>query len=224
MIGYVVVISSAMAYLVGQFNGYWKFFTWKDNVEVLAFNENYVSIANIGDGEVFIRDIEHNLRISNHYLPSSTPVQINISPGKISTREFDQEFLSSEWATVSSIESKAELLKHSDPKFGQCIFRIFRLKTEPSYLALKELEATSIESKSRVYFFSPKKNKVDSVELHGLVLGFAILKNSSCVHFEKYHSCLKKEENKRIPNLEGRVSLCSSSLRKEINKIKINDN
>ena len=127
IVGYVVVITSAAAYLAGQVLNYVEYLTTQNEAQIVALNSRYVSVANVGGNSLFVTGIEHLIDLPKISLPTGTSVQKSINIGEVVTKEFDAPFQSGFWTKIKSQEGQTELLANSNPEHNNCIYREFRL-------------------------------------------------------------------------------------------------
>lgn len=223
IVGFIVVIASAVAYLAGQVEKLHEYITWKPQVKVLTLDPKSISIANVGDGNVFVDSIEYKVELETMKLESGISLQMDIPFEKVSKEILSEKGASSsQWVKLHTESSKRALIEYSDPYSNTCLVRSLRLTNEPSFKSFENDPITAIVTESKINFYDISRNVLDSHGLEDIVLTFYVSTEKTCEHFTDLIDCMKVAEQEK-ENIDGRISGCRSNLKKELNKINVNN-
>jgi hypothetical protein len=192
VVGLIVFVCSALAYLAATAPLFWKMMTWKDGVEVVdAILPGYIVIKNTGDGDVFVRKLYWTGTVtgitqeigSNGTFPINKTISkqqrwetIELKRPETKKREFEGEYLKSHEV---SKELRMQLWNKARSSNDECYdIKLQFAKTE-AMLEMERLakqEFWSVPIQGTLYFDSFHANQ--TLEEKFNLLGF-VVKNTN---------------------------------------------
>lgn len=143
IIGILSVVAGVLVFAISSLPEVRKALAWRDEVALLSFQSTQsISIANIGDGEVFVTHLHIEGQTPEKRKYSKTErVNQSISPGKVVAIERDpSEFISisdgygigvsDDLQIISDLDEKANIIS---PEEKSCILRVFAVPGDAGY-------------------------------------------------------------------------------------------
>jgi len=186
IIGILSVIAGAISFIISSIPSVRQVIAWQDEVKVLTFSSiKPISIANTGDGEVYVTHLNiRGTRPSGRSYSDTERVDQFIEPGKIATTEHELVLDGYKVATstnpdeIQTLLNKAELASSKDA----CVIMVFTTQEDPGFDTFKSFlgeKMITFEVDAFVRFFSIKKQMYIDQEIP--IIGYLIVsKNNSC--------------------------------------------
>jgi hypothetical protein len=194
LIGLVALFFSALVYIFSSFEDVRKTLWWEDDLEILSFaSESYVTLANIGDGEVFLSHIEYTIKQGSKGGVGTVNLGKTIKPAEalqhsISPFGQNQDF---RFFGTSNDENWERTARRAFTGNDPCISHSVFYEKDPTVLALKMAykdKFRALSATAKLYFYSLAKRKMLSKEIS--VIGVVLVREK----------CAEKE-GEQLPRL-----------------------
>lgn len=173
IIGILSVVAGVLVFVISSIPEVRKALAWRDEVAFLSFQSTKsISIANIGDGEVFVTHLHIEGETPDERIYTKTErINQSISPGMVVTIESDSSDFTSGFAgygigvsddplMIADLDERADIIS---PEEGGCILRVFAAPGDAGYENFKDYYASinkhmvTFEAQAYARFYSLEK-------------------------------------------------------------------
>ena len=143
VIGILTIVSGVIVFIISMAPEVRKAIIWRDEIQILSFNSiKAVSIANLGDGEVFVSHIQIESDMPG--FSKAERLDISVPPEKAVSVPRDERDIAHirgnySVAATSDLDAHRSLLSQANrPEDQACVLRVVATPTDPGYLTFKK--------------------------------------------------------------------------------------
>jgi hypothetical protein len=164
LFGVITIALGASTYIVSSLPEIRKIVFWSDSVKVLSFSSNQgVSLANTGDGDIFVTHIYLKGSTNESYFTTVQPINRVIPVGGVISQEFDHPDLPGKYHVVHGVSDSEWKMMLEDSSF----IKILISPNDMNFLQFKDAlpELRTFDAEATIHYYSIDKDRKHTQEI-----------------------------------------------------------